>query len=96
MNIADFISSGCATHVRTSANYKGGVTGALRIAHLAESFLMKAEVHGMGAVNQHLCMAIANTSMYEALVWGNEIQTDPSVGPDGMVRADDRPGFGTA
>ncbi|MCT9931285.1 hypothetical protein N5079_13765 [Planotetraspora sp. A-T 1434] len=94
MNIADFISSGTATYVRTSAIFKGGVTGAMRIAHLAESFGLRAEVHGMGVVNQHLCMSIPNTTYYEALVWGNPIVTDPSVGADGMVRAATEPGFG--
>ena len=35
LNTADFIASGCATYVRTSANHRGGITGAMRIAHLA-------------------------------------------------------------
>ena len=38
LNTADFIASGCATYVRTSANHRGGMTGAMRIAHLADSF----------------------------------------------------------
>ena len=38
LNTADFIASGCATAVRTSANHRGGMTGAMRIAHLADSF----------------------------------------------------------
>ena len=37
LNTADFIASGCATYVRTSANHRGGMTGAMRIAHLANS-----------------------------------------------------------
>ena len=28
LNTADFIASGCATYVRTSANHRGGITGA--------------------------------------------------------------------
>ncbi|MFF3871752.1 enolase C-terminal domain-like protein [Streptomyces sp. NPDC001978] len=90
---ADFIHSGAAAHVRTSAAFKGGVTGAMRIAHLADSFGLRAEVHGMGAASQHLCMAIRNTSFYEALVWGNPIATDAAVGPDGMVPAPTGPGM---
>ena len=46
LNTADFIASGCATYVRTSANHRGGMTGAMRIAHLADSFRLRAEVHG--------------------------------------------------
>ena len=48
MNVADFIASGAAGYVRTSAQYKGGITGAMRIAHLADSFQLRAEVHGSG------------------------------------------------
>jgi L-alanine-DL-glutamate epimerase-like enolase superfamily enzyme len=95
-NTADFIQSGCATYVRTSAALKGGITGALRIAHLAESFALRAEIHGMGIPNQHLCMAVPNTTYYEALVWGNPIITDPTVGPDGLIRAATAPGLSAA
>ena len=93
MNIADFIALGTATRVRTSAIFKGGITGAMRIAHLAESFCLRAEVHGMGVVNQHLCMAIPNTTYYEALVWGNPIRTDDSADADGLVHAATEPGL---
>jgi L-alanine-DL-glutamate epimerase-like enolase superfamily enzyme len=94
MNIADFISSGCAKYVRTCAARKGGITGGLRIAHLAEAFMMNAEVHGMDPVNQHLCMAIPNTTYYEAIVAGNPIRTGSEVGPDGTVQAPTEPGIG--
>jgi hypothetical protein len=43
---------------------------------------------------QHLCMAISNTTYYEALVLGNPISQNPEVGPDGLVRAPMSPGFG--
>src|SRR5919201_1468674 len=46
MNVGDFIAAGCATFVRTSAGFKGGITGAMRIAHLADAFRLRAEVHG--------------------------------------------------
>jgi L-alanine-DL-glutamate epimerase-like enolase superfamily enzyme len=92
-NTADFIQAGTATYVRTSAGLKGGITGALRIAHLAESFGLRAEVHGMGVPNQHLCMTIPNTTYYEALVWGNPIITDPSVDADGLIHASTAPGL---
>ena len=58
MSTADFIASGCAVGVRTSASIRGGITGAMRIAHLADSYLIRAEVHGNGLPNTHLCMAI--------------------------------------
>jgi L-alanine-DL-glutamate epimerase-like enolase superfamily enzyme len=94
MNIGDFLASGCAAFVRTSAPLKGGVTGAMRIAHLADAYQVRAEVHGPGVVHQHLCMATSNTTYYEALVHGNPISPNPEVGTDGLVRAPMSPGFG--
>lgn len=94
MNTADFIAAGCGPYVRTSAAFKGGITGAMRIAHLADAFRMRAEVHGGGLVNQHLCMAIPNTTYYESLVRTNPVEREPAVGPDGMVAAPTGPGIG--
>jgi L-alanine-DL-glutamate epimerase-like enolase superfamily enzyme len=53
--------------VRTSSFYKGGITGAIKIAHLAESHGMKAEVHGMRIANAHLAAAAPNNDFYEQL-----------------------------
>ena len=61
-NIADFIAFDAADMVRTSTHYKGGITGGLRVAHLAESFNMRAEVHGGGLRESALACAIPNTT----------------------------------
>ena len=53
-NAATWIDMAALDMVRTSSFYKGGLTGALKIAHLAEAHGMKAEVHGMGVANAHL------------------------------------------
>ena len=87
LNTADFIASGCATYVRTSANHRGGMTGAMRIAHLADSFRLRAEVHGPTESAVHLCMAIPNCTYYESLVTSNPVVREPRVGPDGLVQA---------
>ena len=92
-NAADFLAACGAPYVRTSAAFKGGITGAMRVAHLADAFHARAEVHGMGPISRALCMAIPNTTAYEALVWGNPIITDPCVGSDGMVQASQVPGI---
>jgi L-alanine-DL-glutamate epimerase-like enolase superfamily enzyme len=94
MNTADFISSGCAAYVRTSTGLKGGFTGALRIAHTADSFRLRAEVHGGGLPNIHLCMAIPNTTYYESLVMENPVVPDPFVDSRGLVHAPKGPGVG--
>ncbi|MEV6012963.1 enolase C-terminal domain-like protein [Streptomyces sp. NPDC051976] len=94
MNTADFIAAGAATAVRTSTFLRGGVTGALRTAHLAESYLMRAEVHGGGLLHTHLCMAIANTTYYESLVTANPVRREDRVDAAGLVHASTAPGIG--
>ena len=94
MNTADFIASGSASAVRTSSGFKGGITGALRIAHLADSFLMRAEVHGGGLAATHLCMSIPNTTYYESLVDSNPVRRAPEVDANGLVHAPTAPGIG--
>lgn len=94
MNTADFIVAGCATFVRTSAKFKGGFTGAMRIAHLADAFRLRAEVHGSSLENAHLCMAIPNTTYYESLVMTNPVVREPTVDALGVVRAPSAPGVG--
>jgi L-alanine-DL-glutamate epimerase-like enolase superfamily enzyme len=94
MNTADFIASGCASAVRTGSDLRAGVTGALRTAHMADCYLLRAEVLGGGPVNTHLCMAIPNTSYYECLVTSNPVRRPPEVDPSGMVHATSAPGIG--
>ncbi len=96
MNTADFIASGCASFVRTSTALKGGFTGAMRIAHTADSFRLRAEVHGGGLPNVHLCMAIPNTTYYESLVYTNPVVREDLVDSHGMVHAPVAPGTGVS
>lgn len=94
LNTADFVASGSATYVRTSTRYKSGFTGALRVAHLADSFDIRAEVHGAGPESQHLCMAIPNTTYYESFVSANPMFKEDIVTSSGMVLAPTEPGVG--
>jgi len=93
-NIADFIAARAADLVRTSTHYKGGITGALRIAHLADAYHMRAEVHGGGLANLHLACAIPNTTYYESLVRTNPIRVETGIGRDGCISPPDVPGIG--
>ena len=94
LNTADFIVSGAASFVRTGAELRGGITGAMRIAHLADAFRLRAEVHGMGNYSQHLCMAIPNTTYYESLVMSNVVTREAVVDEHGLVHAPDGIGLG--
>jgi len=67
-NAATWIQDGALDMMRTNPNMKGGLTGALKIAHLAECHGMKAQVHGQGVAHAHLCGAIPNNDYYEELV----------------------------
>lgn len=93
-NVADFIARGAADMVRTSTHFKGGITGGLRIAHLAEAFNLRAEVHGGGLPNLHLACAIPNTTYYESLVFSNPILVEAGIGPDGCISPPEVPGIG--
>jgi L-alanine-DL-glutamate epimerase-like enolase superfamily enzyme len=93
-NIADFIRFDAADLVRTSTHYKGGFTGGLRVAHLADASHMRAEVHGGGLPNLHLACAIPNTTYYESLVTTNPIVVEPGIGPDGAISPPSTPGIG--
>ncbi len=94
LSAGDFLASGCASSVRTSSSFKGGITGALRIAHLADSFQLRVEVHGAGLPNEHLCMAIPNTTYYESIVETNPVTQDPRLSPSAVLRAPEEPGIG--
>jgi L-alanine-DL-glutamate epimerase-like enolase superfamily enzyme len=94
LNTADFIASGAASFVRTSAELRGGITGAMRIAHLADAFRVRAEVHGMGNYSQHLCMAIPNTTYYESLVMSPQVRREAVVDAHGLVHAPEGIGLG--
>lgn len=93
-NIADFIVSGGAHLVRTSTHYKGGITGGLRVAHLADAFNLRAEVHGGGLANLHLACAIPNTTYYESLVTSTTLEVEPGIGRDGCISPPETPGIG--
>ena len=67
-NAAEFIRRGACDMMRTSTHYKGGFTGGIKVGHLAESFGMRAEVHGGGLANLQLGLALPNNSYYEDIV----------------------------
>ena len=94
MSAGDFIATGVASAVRTSTFLRGGFTGAMRIAHLADAYHLRAEVHGMGLESAHLCMAIKNNTYYESLIWGNPCKRGVLVEKNGHVLAPTLPGVG--
>ncbi|MDX6466301.1 MAG: hypothetical protein QOI27_1341 [Gaiellaceae bacterium] len=95
MNSADFIAAGVATFgVRTGASTRGGITGSMRTAHVADSFRVRAEVLGGDLAARHLCMAIPNTTFYESLITCSPVRRAPEVDADGLLKAPQGPGIG--
>lgn len=99
-NAADFALAGATDILRISVGIKGGVTGAIRIAHLADALGMYAEVHGGGLANLHLSAAIPNTRYYETLVVEDPRRERDEHGllaidDEGFVTVPSDPGIGT-
>jgi L-alanine-DL-glutamate epimerase-like enolase superfamily enzyme len=94
MNSADFIAAGAATFgVRAGTQMRGGITGCMRTAHLADSFRIRAEVHGPEITSRHLCMAIPNTTYFESLVTSTTVTKKPEIDLEGFVHAPTGPGI---
>jgi L-alanine-DL-glutamate epimerase-like enolase superfamily enzyme len=93
MNSADFIAAGAVTFgLRASTQLRGGFTGAMRTAHLADAYHLRAEVHGPEIPNKHLCMAIPNTTYYESLITSTQVSREIGVDANGLVHAPAGPG----
>ncbi|MGP1396200.1 MAG: mandelate racemase family protein [Inquilinaceae bacterium] len=62
---AEWGARGASDILRTGVQDIGGITPALKVAHLAEAFGMSCEVHGGGAANLSLLGAMRNGRWYE-------------------------------
>lgn len=93
MNSADFVAAGAASFgLRISSELRGGISGAMRTAHLADAFRVRAEPHGMGEPERHLCMAVSNASYFESLVTHTGFERADGVDEDGFLLAPIGPG----
>lgn len=94
--------SKAADIVRADVSWKDGVTGTLKIAHMAEAFGMNCEIHTttmnyMDLVNLHVSCAIRNCEYFEYFVPEDNYQL-PMKGllpiEDGIITVPDTPGIG--
>ena len=65
----------------------------MRIAHLADSFRLRAEVHGGRMPTCTSAWRSRTRTYYESLVTSNPVEREARVGPDGLVRAPETPGI---
>ncbi len=104
---ADFIVAGGTDFVRVDPEYDHGITGSMKIAHLAESFGLDCEVHACGPAHRHVMSAMRNSNYYELALVGPDCPnivapvytngyTDQldCCGPDGCVEVPTGPGLG--
>jgi len=103
----DFVATESTDFVRADPEYDGGITGAMKIAHMAEGFGLDVEYHAPGPAQRHCLAATRNSNYYEvALVHPICPNTQPpvyadeysdmldTVDSDGRVQVPDGPGLG--
>lgn len=104
---ADFVLAGGTDLLRADPEYDLGITGALKIAHLAESLGLDVELHACGPAHRHLMAALRNSSFYELALVGPKARNPlppvyacdysddlEAVGADGCFPVPEGPGLG--
>ena len=67
---ADFILAGGTDFLRMDPEYDMGITGGMKIAHLAESLGVDVEIQACGPAHRIMMSAIRNTNYYEVALVG--------------------------
>ena len=104
---ADFVIAGGTDFLRVDPEYDMGITGAMKIAHLAEALGIDCEIHAPGPAHRAMMSAMRNTNFYEiALVHPDCPNSIPpvyacgyrdeldSIDADGTVAVPEGPGLG--
>jgi len=101
---AEWVRNGACDIVRAGVWDVGGISPAMKIAYMAESFHMSCEIHGTGAGNLSVACGIGNIRFYERGLLHpfidydepKEFQNriDDEMEADGYVHARDAPGLG--
>ena len=64
----DLIANEATDFVRADPEYDGGITGAMKIAHVAEGFGLDVEIHAAGPARRHCMAATRNSNYYEMAI----------------------------
>lgn len=101
---AEWVKHDACDLIRAGVWDMGGISPAIKAAYMAESFHMSCEMHGTGAGNLAVALAIPNTSFYERGLlhpfidydepkeYQNRI--DDEMDADGYVHGREEPGLG--
>ncbi|KZN22685.1 mandelate racemase [Haladaptatus sp. R4] len=103
----DFLRNEATDFLRADPAYDGGITGAMKIARMAEGFGIDVEIHSPGPAQRHCMAGMRNTNYYEmALVHPECSNTTPpvyegeyvddidAIDDEGTVPVPDGPGLG--
>jgi L-alanine-DL-glutamate epimerase-like enolase superfamily enzyme len=109
-SLPQWITTGATDFLRGDVVIKGGITGMMKIAHLAEAFHMNCEVHsGYNAIgnlaNVHVTMAMNNCDWFEVITFNRSGHHDLEhlnyglvepikIDSEGLVHVPNRPGLG--
>lgn len=101
-SVAECISTRVVDAVRADVSWTGGISGALKTAHLADAFHMKCELHTtifhpLELVNLHVNGAVANSSYFEMLWPTSNFDfglTTPLPIENGLAHMPETPGLG--
>ncbi|NHN49461.1 mandelate racemase [Halostella sp. JP-L12] len=104
---SDFAKHDGTDFLRADPEYDAGITGAMKVAHMAEAYGLDVEFHAPGPAQRHCIAACRNSNYYEmALVHPHCQNTQPpvyeggysdmmdAVDDDGTVTVPDGPGLG--
>lgn len=104
---ADFVLAGGTDFLRSDPEYDMGITGAMKIAHLAEALGIDCEIHATGPAHRACMSAMRNTNYYEVALVGPDCPNSippvytcgysdqlDCVDKDGCVPVPDGPGLG--
>ena len=101
---AEWAAKNACDMMRTGVWDVGGITPAMKTAHMAESFHMSTELHGTGAGNLAVAAAIPNTNFYERGLLHpfldyekpkeHQNRIDDEMDDEGFVICRDEPGLG--
>jgi L-alanine-DL-glutamate epimerase-like enolase superfamily enzyme len=76
----DFIANEATDFVRADPEYDAGITGAMKLARIAEGFGLDVEFHAPGPAQRHCIAAARNANYYEIALVHPECQnTTPPV-----------------
>src|SRR5262247_3941893 len=101
--MAQWIQQMASDILRGDVAVTGGITPLVKIAHLAEAFHMKCEIHHGGnslnnVANLHVTMAVPNCDYYEVFPASGAnkfaLVEDIEVDDQGLVYAPEKPGLG--